>query len=132
VNSSWVEPAALCTAAGEAAFWVGLDGADDGTVEQTGTTADCFGGTPVYFAWYELFPAAPIEYSDTVAPGDNMSASVTYTGSGAGLSGGPVTAYSLSAGGLWTATPSGASDLGQTVMAGTSPSVAALPGACGC
>jgi hypothetical protein len=52
---------------------------------------------------------------------------VTY-GNGGGLSGSPVTAYRSSAGGLWTATPAGASYLGQSVMAGTSPSVAALPG----
>ena len=65
--------------------WVGLDGADNTTVEQSGTTADCFGGSPAYFAWYELYPTAPIEYSAAVAPADNMSAPVTYTGSGAGI-----------------------------------------------
>ena len=80
VNSSWVEPAALCTAAGEAAFWVGLDGANDGTVEQTGTDSDCSGGSPDYYGWYEMYPADPVYFTNPVSPGDSMSASVTVSG----------------------------------------------------
>ena len=84
VSSSWVQPAEMCTADGAASFWVGLDGdlAGDNAVEQIGTTADCTSGSPVYYAWYELFPAAPVNYGDTVSPGDNLSASATSTGGG--------------------------------------------------
>lgn len=84
VSAAWVQPTVNYTNNGMAAFWVGLDGAVSGdyAVEQIGTTADCTGAQEKYYAWYELFPAAPANFTDTVAPGDDMSASVTYTGGG--------------------------------------------------
>jgi hypothetical protein len=47
---------------------VGLDGDTSGTVEQTGTDADCSGSTPQYYAWYEMYPKFPINLSGTVRP----------------------------------------------------------------
>src|SRR4029077_4730490 len=35
---------------------------------------------PDYFGWYEMFPAAPVNFSNTVKPGDKFSASVTFSG----------------------------------------------------
>jgi hypothetical protein len=61
---------------------VGLDGDTTGTVEQTGTEADCSGGSAVYYAWYEMYPRYPVNYSNPVSPGDRFSASVTSVGSG--------------------------------------------------
>jgi len=86
VSASWVQPAIKCTGANEyvAAFWVGLDGgkSGDNSVEQTGTEAICFYGIlTVYAAWSEMYPAAQSLYSNTVDPGDHMSASVTVSGS---------------------------------------------------
>jgi Peptidase A4 family len=43
---------------------------------------DCAGGKPKYFAWYEMFPAFPVNFSDPVSPGDHFAGSVTFTGSG--------------------------------------------------
>jgi hypothetical protein len=63
-----------------AAFWVGLDGYNSGSVEQTGTDSDCDGTTPDYYGWYEMYPADPVYFSNPVAPGDSMSASVTFSG----------------------------------------------------
>jgi Peptidase A4 family len=82
VSSSWTEPSANCTGsdAEYAAFWVGLDGYNSGSVEQTGTDSDCDGTTPDYYGWYEMYPAAPVYFSNPVAPGDSMSASVTFSG----------------------------------------------------
>ncbi len=79
VSSSWVEPGVTCptTTTSVAGFWVGLDGDGDSTVEQTGTAAECYEGSAVYYAWYEMYPAGSVAYSNTVAPGDVMSASVT-------------------------------------------------------
>jgi hypothetical protein len=58
--------------------WVGLDGAGNGTVEQDGILAACQGATPVYSAWYEMFPLPPV-YSDiTVRPGNSIVASAYY------------------------------------------------------
>jgi len=82
VSSSWTQPAASCSGTAYSSFWVGLDGDTSNTVEQTGTDADCSGSTPVYYAWYEMYPKFPVNYSNTVKPGDHMSASVTTNGSG--------------------------------------------------
>jgi hypothetical protein len=82
VSASWTEPTAKCSATAYSSFWVGLDGDTSGTVEQTGTDADCSGSTPRYYAWYEMYPKFPVNLSGTVRPGDKLSASVTTNGSG--------------------------------------------------
>jgi Peptidase A4 family len=83
VSASWKEPTATCTSrrsAQYASFWVGLDGYNSGSVEQTGTDSDCSGTSPRYYGWYEMYPAFPVNFSNTVRPGDSMSASVTFSG----------------------------------------------------
>jgi hypothetical protein len=82
VSSSWVEPTGTCSSSGNqySSFWVGLDGYNSSTVEQTGSEVDCSGGTPQYFSWYEMYPAYPVNFSDPVAAGDHFTGSVTYTG----------------------------------------------------
>jgi len=81
VSASWVQPVGTCTAeATYSAFWVGLDGYTSKTVEQTGSEVDCDGGSPVYYAWYEMYPAFPHNFSNTVLPGDHFTASVTASG----------------------------------------------------
>ncbi|MEU4116791.1 G1 family glutamic endopeptidase [Kitasatospora sp. NPDC028055] len=83
VKASWVQPAVSCTGTDTwSSFWVGLDGDGSNSVEQTGTEADCSGGSPVYSSWYEMYPAYPVNYSNTVRPGDHFTASVTTNGSG--------------------------------------------------
>jgi Peptidase A4 family len=82
VSGTWTQPTAHCTSHSDqyAAFWVGLDGYNSDSVEQTGTDSDCDGTTPDYYGWYEMYPAYPVYYSKTVEPGDHMSASVTFSG----------------------------------------------------
>ena len=72
VSASWTEPTATCDDSGTeySSFWVGLDGYNSSSVEQTGTDADCDGGSPDYYGWYEMYPADPVYYSNTVKPGD--------------------------------------------------------------
>jgi hypothetical protein len=83
VSATWKQPTATCTAAtAYSSFWVGLDGDGTNTVEQIGTDADCSGGKPVYYAWYEMYPKFPVNLSLTIRPGDTLSASVTTDGSG--------------------------------------------------
>jgi hypothetical protein len=81
VSGSWRQPAAGCTAGREgfSAVWVGLGGFGAGRpVEQVGTDADCSrSGRASYVAWFELFPAGPVELQMAVRPGDRMTASVT-------------------------------------------------------
>ena len=58
VSASWTEPTATCSGSAEyASFWVGLDGYNSNSVEQTGTEADCDGRTGQYYGWYEMYPA---------------------------------------------------------------------------
>lgn len=79
--ASWTMPTVHCgSAASYEAMWTGLDGYSSTTVEQVGTDADCSGGTADYYGWYELYPSAPVYFSNAVSPGDKMSASVTFSG----------------------------------------------------
>ncbi len=81
VSASWTQPTGTCSRGDQyAAFWVGLDGYSSSSVEQTGSEVDCVGRTAEYYAWYEMYPNASVNYSNTVRPGDHFSASVTYTG----------------------------------------------------
>jgi hypothetical protein len=82
ISSSWTEPTVLCSGTAYSSFWVGLDGDTSGTVEQTGTDADCSGSTPQYYAWYEMYPKYPTNLSNPVQPGDALSASVSTDGVG--------------------------------------------------
>jgi hypothetical protein len=83
VSASWSEPAVTCGDAETfSSFWVGLDGDGTSTVEQTGTEADCDNGTASYAGWYEIFPNAPVFFSNPVQPADSMNASVVSDGNG--------------------------------------------------
>jgi hypothetical protein len=82
VSASWVQPAVSCASSSYSSFWVGIDGDTSGTVEQTGTEADCSGRTPVYAAWYEMYPKYPVSYARPVSPGDHFSSTVSTTGNG--------------------------------------------------
>ncbi len=82
VTSNWVQPAVTCNGTAYSSFWVGIDGDTSGTVEQTGTEADCNGSTPVYSAWYEMYPKFPVNYSNPVVPGDHFTGRVTTDGKG--------------------------------------------------
>ena len=82
VSASWTEPSVVCSGTAYSSFWVGIDGDTSGTVEQTGTDADCSGSTPQYYAWYEMYPKFPTNLGNPVQPGDALSASVTTDGVG--------------------------------------------------
>lgn len=79
VSANWTETAIKCgSTTSWAVFWVGLDGFNSNTVEQTGTGGVCQGGSPTYFAWYEVYPKEPIiTINKPVKPGDAFSASAT-------------------------------------------------------
>jgi hypothetical protein len=83
VSANWRQPTASCTSQTTySSFWVGLDGDGSSTVEQTGTSADCSGGSPRYYAWYEMYPKFPVTLSLAIRPGDSISGSVTTDGRG--------------------------------------------------
>jgi hypothetical protein len=90
VAGSWVQPA--ISGSGGMGIWVGIDGANNSTLEQIGTGAyiDANTGAPTYYAWYEMVPnnpyVVPINYTNSgapfvVQPGDHISAAVRYLSS---------------------------------------------------
>jgi hypothetical protein len=83
VKGTWTVPTATCPVqkAQYASFWVGIDGYTSSTVEQTGTDSDCNGrNKPKYYAWYEMYPSAPVNLSMTIHPGNVMFAEVSVSG----------------------------------------------------
>jgi len=81
VSGAWTVPSVTCTAEDRiTSDWVGLDGFLSSTVEQDGTVSQCFEGRAVYYTWYEMYPAAPVNFTNTVKAGDHFSASVTFSG----------------------------------------------------
>jgi len=78
VTTTFTQPKVTCSSGDQySSFWVGLDGYSSSSVEQTGTEADCDGRTAEYSAWYEMYPADPVTYSNTVKPGDVITETVS-------------------------------------------------------
>jgi hypothetical protein len=80
---SWTVSAVNCrvTPNTYSAFWVGIDGYNSATVEQTGTIGYCSGTSALYYAWYEFYPAGSVEITSVpVSPGNRISAEVSYNG----------------------------------------------------
>jgi len=86
IVGSWVEPKVTCNSDNNLfAPWVGIDGYGSSTVEQTGAQVSCSTGSPVYSAWYEMYPKAPVYLSTSTYPvsaNDKFTGSVTTTGNG--------------------------------------------------
>jgi hypothetical protein len=81
-TADWTMPSLACTSQGAyVAIWTGLDGYSSDTVEQVGAEAYCSGGTAYYYGWYDFYPADPVDFSNTLKPGDHLEAAVTYDGS---------------------------------------------------
>lgn len=77
-KASWVEPSVTCNSSSDLmAPWVGIDGYGSNSVEQTGVATDCSTGSPVYQAWYEMYPKSPVYYTNIVRAGDHITAGVT-------------------------------------------------------
>ena len=77
VSATWRQPATQCSPEQElTAYWVGLDGYSNATVEQDGTLAYCFEGVAYYYTWWEMYPGASVTVGSTVQPGDVIAASV--------------------------------------------------------
>jgi len=84
VSGSWTAPGVKCGAEDEITVdWVGLDGMfGSGSLEQLGTLAWCYKGSPFYATWWEMSPTGKglIEVGTTLQPGDRITASVTRKG----------------------------------------------------
>jgi hypothetical protein len=82
VKGEWIVPATTCTSSKKqySSFWVGIDGYNSNSVEQTGTESDCTRTNGHrYYAWYEMYPNPSVQIGSlTITPGDNMSAEVSF------------------------------------------------------
>ncbi len=83
VKASWIVPTIIgsCGPVDQySSFWVGIDGLNSPTVEQTGTDSACVGGARSYYAWYELYPQpSHVIKKIKVHPGDTIFAEVSYS-----------------------------------------------------
>jgi hypothetical protein len=90
VSGSWVVPTVTGSSKGGSTYsavWVGIDGFSDSTVEQIGTEQDVINGVAHYDAWWEMYSSGlqqpeQVISGMTIKPGDAITASVQYTGSG--------------------------------------------------
>ena len=88
VSASWVVPKVTGNTNAYSAVWVGMDGYSDSTVEQVGTEQDTSrSGMTTYYAWWEMYSSGDQQPEQvisglTIKPGDSITASVQYTGSG--------------------------------------------------
>ena len=86
ISGGWTVPAITSGSSSTGSYssiWVGIDGFNNQTLEQTGTEADYYNGRPHYFAWWEILPAPETPISNmAISPGDRMFASVRYIGGG--------------------------------------------------
>jgi len=83
VEGAWEVPAVTGAKRSNtySSVWVGLDGYEDGTVEQIGTEQDWTGGRQQNYVWFEMYPSGAYEIENFPAnPGDSISAQVTYLG----------------------------------------------------
>jgi hypothetical protein len=82
VSGSWTVPTLDCadTPDSSTSPWVGIDGWNDSTVEQIGIDTDCTSGVAGYYPWVEMYPADSIYFDDPVNAGDQMTASVSVSG----------------------------------------------------
>lgn len=78
VSGSWIVPTVVATTERQGdATWVGIGGLGTADLIQVGTRGFTTGGTVTYEAWYELLPAVSTRLPLAVAPGQNISASIT-------------------------------------------------------
>ncbi|MCI4366879.1 MAG: G1 family endopeptidase [Thermoplasmata archaeon] len=85
VKGSWIVPKiqGTCPSGYQySSFWIGIDGYNSNSVEQTGTDTDCQGGSPTYYAWFEFYPNPSHLISAVVVhPGNYISAEVHFANS---------------------------------------------------
>ena len=83
IAGSWKVPPVTASNTTEfATEWIGLDGASNPDLIQTGVTEHTVRGITAYYAWYEILPAVPVDIPDPVGPGNRMSASIAKQTSG--------------------------------------------------
>jgi len=78
VQATWTEPSLDCSVTPDAqsSTWVGVDGATNSDLFQTGTAASCSGGVQSDAAWFEELPNSASIFTFPVSPGDTITAHI--------------------------------------------------------
>ena len=82
ISGAWTVPTLACSSTTDSYVspWIGIDGWSSDTVEQIGFDQDCENGAAGYYPWVEMYPADSIYFTETVAAGDHITASVSVSG----------------------------------------------------
>lgn len=82
VMGRWTVPPAHCSSGenSDASVWVGMssDASDQSLLAQLGTATDCDAGSPLYYLWWEMFPAPSVGLDMPLKAGDTVTATVTF------------------------------------------------------
>jgi hypothetical protein len=82
VGGRWVVPPAACSPGknADASIWVGMTGeaVDQNLLAQLGSATDCQGGQPLYYLWWEMFPAPSVQLDLPLRAGDLVTAAVAF------------------------------------------------------
>jgi len=97
VSGAWTVPEVRPGPAGYSSSWVGIDGTTSQDLIQAGTEQDWGPQGVVYYAWYELLPAASM-YLGPVYPGDQMSVEIKKAGAASWT----ISVYDATQRSLWT------------------------------
>ena len=71
VIASWIEPTGTCTSRRAAQYPASGSGWTATTATRSSRparTSDCNGRTPEYYGWYEMYPANPVNFTNTSGP----------------------------------------------------------------
>jgi hypothetical protein len=85
VQGRWIVPKVSASSSPDtySAFWLGIDGADDNTVEQIGTEQDWTANGQQNYAWFEMYPHVDYVIEGfSVNVGDQIAAEVKYLSGG--------------------------------------------------
>jgi hypothetical protein len=82
VSGRWSVPRAHCSPGetSDSSIWVGMtdDVATPGLLAQLGTDSGCQDGQPLYYVWWEMYPAYSVPLDLPLKPGDTATASVAF------------------------------------------------------
>lgn len=82
VTGRWTVPTAHCSPGenSDSSVWVGMssDASDQSLLAQLGTESACQDGQPLYYVWWEMFPAYSVPLDFPLQPGDTATATVAF------------------------------------------------------
>jgi len=84
ISGAWTVPSVASTPSpAYSTAWIGIDGAQNSNLIQTGTEEDVdSSGVAHYYPWWEILPAPETPIAQPISPGDHMAANIHQTSPG--------------------------------------------------